>query len=36
MKYGIDVAKWNGTVDWAKVRASNMASGRNRSYREGR
>lgn len=25
MKYGIDVAKWNGTVDWAKVRASNMA-----------
>ena len=22
MKYGIDVAKWNGTVDWAKVRAS--------------
>lgn len=24
MKYGIDVAKWNGTVDWEMVRASGM------------
>lgn len=25
MKYGIDVSKWNGVIDWAKVKSSGMA-----------
>ena len=25
MKYGIDVAKWNGVIDWSKVKLANIS-----------